>query len=217
MSGNMTAQCALHKHKDMFREHEEHKYELRRSQWKCNYCGKIFRTEAFLDTHFENRHSDHIPKGAEVCLADYCDLIHCDHDHPLRVKHEHNFFACKPTDVEGKRHLCEAIAQKCFPREEGPDLANMHDFFVRQFCEAHTCSPARQMFPDGKVGRGSRWFLMLLAFLFIGMMGFYLSVACSQQSKPRGYHDLRRTRPEATKNFKDYFAFFSKAKKKKMY
>eukprot|EP00238_Polyblepharides_amylifera_P001502 CAMPEP_0196572184 /NCGR_PEP_ID=MMETSP1081-20130531/2267_1 /TAXON_ID=36882 /ORGANISM="Pyramimonas amylifera, Strain CCMP720" /LENGTH=177 /DNA_ID=CAMNT_0041889401 /DNA_START=305 /DNA_END=838 /DNA_ORIENTATION=+ len=152
MSGNMTAQCALHKHKDMFREHEEHKYELRRSQWKCNYCGKIFRTEAFLDTHFENRHSDHIPKGAEVCLADYCDLIHCDHDHPLRVKHEHNFFACKPTDVEGKRHLCEAIAQKCFPREEGPDLANMHDFFVRQFCEAHTCSPARQMFPDGKVG-----------------------------------------------------------------
>ena len=52
--------------------YEQHKKEVRRNQWKCLFCDKIFRTEHFLDKHYENRHLSEIPTVRNAGGAPHC-------------------------------------------------------------------------------------------------------------------------------------------------
>lgn len=54
----LSKSCRLHLENDLFREQEGKMEELRPMQWHCGYCKKVFRTQSYLDNHFDNRHSD---------------------------------------------------------------------------------------------------------------------------------------------------------------
>mmetsp|Transcript_40962 Transcript_40962/g.68586 ORF Transcript_40962/g.68586 Transcript_40962/m.68586 type:complete len:284 (-) Transcript_40962:17-868(-) len=214
---NMSNACMLHKHKDMYRTQETSKKEIRRHQWKCQECDKTFRSEHFIDDHLTNRHLDTIPQGAEICLADYCDVLHCDHDHPVKSNHETNFKACKPSEMERRRHHCEAIATKCFPTEDGSEVATLHDFFIHQFCDAHTCSAVRNLFPDGMVGGKQILFYTMCTALALCLLVWYTCLYLSHKDTPRG-RDLRRARPPPSQGFLGVFmGLFWRPKKKKLY
>ena len=69
--------CPFARAKDMYLEHERHKEVVRRTQYKSLYSDKTFKSEYYVDKHMDNRHSDKIPAGADVCLAEYCDVLRC--------------------------------------------------------------------------------------------------------------------------------------------
>ena len=52
--------CRLHPDNDVYREQEGHMDELRPMQWQCRYCKKMFRTQGYLDMHFDNRHFENL-------------------------------------------------------------------------------------------------------------------------------------------------------------
>jgi hypothetical protein len=55
--------CAIHPSKDMYHEHEKHKFHDHGSDWQCRYCSKRFVSEKYLDRHLERMHSHLIPVG----------------------------------------------------------------------------------------------------------------------------------------------------------
>lgn len=54
----VNSSCPLSPINDIFEEHEKNKEEIAYSKWKCGYCGKIFRTEHYLDKHMHLKHGD---------------------------------------------------------------------------------------------------------------------------------------------------------------
>ena len=41
-----------------------------------------------MDKHMDNRHMDKIPPAADVCLADFCEVLQCDeHQVGLSLTH----------------------------------------------------------------------------------------------------------------------------------
>ncbi|XP_072937278.1 uncharacterized protein [Epargyreus clarus] len=71
-------ECPFHPARDIFAPQHAAKLQHRSSQWTCAFCGKSFYEERHLDTHFDQRHKNHINKAEDaVCLADYCDIMRC--------------------------------------------------------------------------------------------------------------------------------------------
>ena len=56
----MGPQCPLHESRDMYKVQELLKVEESPSRWRCDYCGKTFYGELYIDVHMDNRHSDKI-------------------------------------------------------------------------------------------------------------------------------------------------------------
>jgi hypothetical protein len=54
----LPASCPLHPAHDLYADQEEHKRESSVREWKCGYCGKIFRFEYYLDRHMTCMHAD---------------------------------------------------------------------------------------------------------------------------------------------------------------
>lgn len=46
----------------MFDAQEKSKVSVHSRLWKCRVCGKNFRSEIFIDRHFDSRHADIISK-----------------------------------------------------------------------------------------------------------------------------------------------------------
>ena len=57
---NIPPSCPFTEERDMYHPHEIHKTEEAYARWACEYCGKIFYAEMYLDKHLENRHADQI-------------------------------------------------------------------------------------------------------------------------------------------------------------
>ena len=38
-------------------------------QWRCGFCDKVFRTEAFLDKHMDNHHQNETHPVSTVCVT----------------------------------------------------------------------------------------------------------------------------------------------------
>ena len=68
------ATCPLHA--DLYGDQEQHKRALRRSLYKCAYCGKTFSSEDWLDRHFDRKHADTLAADG-FCLGDLCDVLDC--------------------------------------------------------------------------------------------------------------------------------------------
>lgn len=49
--------CVFHPARDMQLKHEQSKERIRSRTWKCNLCNKTFRSEHWLDLHFDRKHS----------------------------------------------------------------------------------------------------------------------------------------------------------------
>ncbi|KAF4385817.1 hypothetical protein F8388_010373 [Cannabis sativa] len=137
--------CRLHPDNDLFRDQEQHKIRIDVDEWKCGYCRKSFYEERYIDKHFEQRHNNLLNVSHGKCLADVCGALHCDHHIGLPQKTK-----CNPAASARNKHLCESIADSCFPVSKGPTSSRVHEFFLRQFCDAHTCTGKSKPFSRGR-------------------------------------------------------------------
>ncbi|GFP94922.1 hypothetical protein PHJA_001636600 [Phtheirospermum japonicum] len=187
----LSTQCKLHPSNDIFREQEEHKIHVDVNEWKCGYCKKHFRDEKFLDQHFDNRHLDllSINSSHGRCLADLCGALHCDYAIDSAQSRKTK---CNPSAAVRNRHLCEDLADRCFPITEGAAATRLHEFFLRQFCDAHTCS--RGWKPFSKGGRKHTSVLYMAASVLILMLLpiFYLIVYMIQRETRTRRTQLKR-------------------------
>jgi hypothetical protein len=168
--------CPFDRSKDMYLEHEKHKEVVRRTQYKSLYSDKTFYSEHYVDKHMDNRHMDKVPPGADVCLADYCEVLRCDEHqawkHPeLRktIGSSASRARCSEEKMRGVRHFCEVLMSRCFPTSGVDDggavtAARLREYFTRHHCDMLTCDGVHDMF--GVLGshhavrevEGTRWF-----------------------------------------------------------
>ncbi|XP_042498150.1 uncharacterized protein LOC122076730 [Macadamia integrifolia] len=180
--------CRLHPDNDLFRDQEQHKAHVNINEWRCGYCKKIFRAEKFLDKHFDNRHSNLLNVSHGKCLADVCGALHCD----FVVDSKLQKTKCNPAAAARNRHLCESLAGNCFPVNKGPSASRLHELFLRQFCDAHTCQGKRKPFPRGGRKKTSALYLVLSILTLMLLPIFYLLVYLYQRDMRSGVRDLKR-------------------------
>ncbi|KAL0441977.1 UNVERIFIED_CONTAM: hypothetical protein Sradi_0136600 [Sesamum radiatum] len=129
------------------------------------------------------------------CLADLCGALHCDfvmNPQSLKTK-------CNPAAAARNRHLCENLADSCFPINEGPSATRLHEFFLRQFCDAHTCSRARKPFSRGGRKRTSVFYLAISVLVLMFLPLFYLIVYLYQREMKTQTTQLKRISKQGRK------------------
>ncbi|KAK4436917.1 hypothetical protein Salat_0025600 [Sesamum alatum] len=173
----LSSQCRLHPSNDIFRDQEKHKIHVDINEWRCGYCKKTFRAEKYLDQHFDNRHNNLLNVSHSKCLADLCGALHCD----FVMNLQSHKTKCNPAAAARNRHLCENLADSCFPIIEGPSATRLHEFFLRQFCDAHACSKARKPFSRGGRKRTSVFYLAISVLVLMFLPLFYLIVYLYQR------------------------------------
>nr|DAD30679.1 TPA_asm: hypothetical protein HUJ06_009530 [Nelumbo nucifera] len=179
--------CRLHPDNDMFRDQELHKIHMDVNEWRCGYCKKSFRAEKFLDQHFDNRHSDLLNSHGK-CLADLCGALHCDlvMDSKLRKT------KCNPAAAERNRHLCESLADNCFPIGVRSAASRLHELFLRQFCDAHTCTGRHKPFSRGGRKQVSVFYIAISILTLMLLPVFYLLVYLHRREMRTSIQDLKR-------------------------
>ncbi|CAL4896427.1 unnamed protein product [Urochloa decumbens] len=184
----LPSKCRLRPDNDMFREQEQHKIHFDINDWRCGFCKKAFRAEKFLDQHFENRHKNLLDNSEGRCMADLCGALHCD----LMMEFKKPKSKCNAAAALRNRHLCESLADSCFPINQGLAASRLHEFFLRQFCDAHTCNRGAKPFPKGGRKQTNRFYLALCVLTLILLPLFYLIVFLHQREMKKGVQDLRR-------------------------
>ncbi|KAL8464193.1 hypothetical protein ACS0TY_033929 [Phlomoides rotata] len=184
----LSPQCRLHPSNDVFRDQEEHKIHVDINEWRCGYCKKIFRAEKFLDQHFDNRHNNLLNVSESKCLADICGALHCDHVMSTGSRKT----KCNPAAASKNHHLCEDLANSCFPVNAGPSATRLHEFFLRQFCDAHTCSRGRKPFSRGGKKHTNIFYMATSILILMFLPIFYLIVYFYQKEMRKGPTQLRR-------------------------
>ncbi|WCJ36207.1 C2H2-like zinc finger protein [Euphorbia peplus] len=184
----LSRKCRLHPSNDLFRDQEEHKVHIDINEWKCGYCKKSFRAEKYLDQHFDNRHYDLLNISDGKCIADLCGALHCDFVMDTKSPKT----KCNPAAVAKNHHLCESLADSCFPLGQGASSSRLHEFFLRQFCDALTCSGKRKYFPKGGKKQTSILYLAMSILTLMLLPLFYLIVYLYQREMRRGTQELRR-------------------------
>ncbi|KAI8529151.1 hypothetical protein RHMOL_Rhmol12G0203600 [Rhododendron molle] len=175
----ISRKCRLHPENDIFRDQEENKIHVDINEWRCGYCKKIFRGEKFLDQHFDNRHYNLLNVSESKCLADLCGALHCDFTMDSYSKFRKT--KCNPAAAARNHHLCESLADSCFPVGQSPSANRLHELFLRQFCDAHTCSGGRKPFPRGKKKHTSIFYLAISILTLMLLPIFYLIVYLHQR------------------------------------
>ncbi|KAK9741229.1 hypothetical protein RND81_03G090700 [Saponaria officinalis] len=184
----ISRKCKLHPDNDMFRDQELHKIHHDVNDWKCGYCKKSFYAEKHLDKHFDNRHNNLLNNTKGNCLADLCGALHCD----LVMDTQSRKTKCNPAAAVKNRHLCEKVAGKCFPASGGPSASRLHEFFLRQFCDAHSCSGGVKPFSRGGKRHTSIFYIAISVLILMLLPLFYGFVYMYQRGLKRSTQNLRR-------------------------
>ncbi|KAK7373065.1 hypothetical protein VNO80_06461 [Phaseolus coccineus] len=184
----LSTKCRLHPENDIFSDQEEHKIFIDRHEWRCGYCKKSFREEKFLDHHFDNRHYNLLNLTHGKCLADLCGAMHCDAVMNFRSSRS----KCNMAAASRNRHLCESLADNCFPISEGPSAGRLHELFLHQFCDAHTCSGKLKPFSRGGKDQSSFFRLAAGALILVLLPVFYLFLYLIQSDVNGRTQELRR-------------------------
>ncbi|KAK9814672.1 hypothetical protein WJX72_009561 [[Myrmecia] bisecta] len=201
---HMPPGCLLTPSKDLYHKQEEAKQRHQRGQWGCGFCGKVFRGEPYLDHHLDTRHQDQIAPESTVCLADYCEVLHCDYFARAlqgQVQPADNPLPCREPVIAERRAVCEEIGLGCFPQSDKKEGMMLHEYFVDHLCGAHTCDTPQQhqlLMSIAKSRKRPRWgyrilafFLALLALLFYAGLWLYYQFNVGGPTK----QDIRRLRP----------------------
>ncbi|CAL8158184.1 unnamed protein product [Prunus armeniaca] len=184
----MSSKCRLHPDNDLFRDQEQHKIHLDINEWQCGYCKKSFRAGKFLDQHFDNRHYNLLNVSGSKCLADLCGALHCD----VVMDTKSSKTKCNPAAAARNHHLCEGLADSCFPINQGPSARRLNELFLHQFCHAHTCLRKHKHFPRGGKKQLSVFYLAISILTLMLLPIFYLIVYLHQREMRTGTQDLRR-------------------------
>ncbi|AQK40579.1 hypothetical protein Zm00014a_012531 [Zea mays] len=91
-----------------------------------------------------------------------------------------------------KNLVDNSLADSCFPINQGLAASRLHEFFLRQFCDAHTCSKGTKPFPKGGRKQTNRLYLALSILTLILLPLFYLIVFLHQREMRKGTQDLKR-------------------------
>lgn len=177
------ATCPFGAGNGLFDDQEALKKQHRHNQWHCSACDKYFKSEAYLDQHFDNRHAADLGKGGRRhCLADFCGILGgCGaadaRDEPV----------CNTKVAARLRHSCSLLVSSCFPSQahSDPALAELSAVvaakFRAKFCSALSCD--RVLTSDDGDG-SSFWersrfvlFVILLIVVAVFYFGLYLSHA----------------------------------------
>ncbi|XP_044465724.1 uncharacterized protein LOC123195925 [Mangifera indica] len=184
----ISTRCRLHPDNDLFRDQEQHKFQVDINEWRCGFCKKRFYEEKHLDQHFDNRHYNLLNVSQGKCLADVCGALHCD----LMLDSARRKTKCNPAAAAKNQHLCESLANSCFPVNEGPSASRLHEFFLRQFCDAHTCTGNRKPFSKGRKKQTSITYVTLSILALMTLPLFYIFVYLYQRGIRRGTQELKR-------------------------
>lgn len=184
----ISRRCRLHHDNDLFRDQEQHKLHVDMNVWQCGYCKKSFYEEKYIDKHFDNRHYDLLNVSHSKCLADLCGALHCD----LVINSKSPKTKCNPAAAARNLHLCESLAESCFPVNEGPSASRVHEFFLRQFCDAHTCTRVHKPFSRGRKKRMSIFYVSISIFTLLLLVMFYLFIYMYQRGLRRSTQSLKR-------------------------
>lgn len=185
---NISSKCKLHSDNDMFREQEEHKVYVDVNEWRCGFCKKTFRAEQYLDKHFDNRHYNLLNNTEGRCLADLCGALHCDRLTEAKKPKS----KCNPAAAARNRHLCENLADNCFPLSLGRSASRLHELFLRQFCDAHTCTGSEKPFSRGGRKETSVFYLAICILIVMLLPLFYLVVYLQKRESRKHIQDLKR-------------------------
>ncbi|XP_021771001.1 uncharacterized protein LOC110735150 isoform X2 [Chenopodium quinoa] len=185
---HVSTKCRLHPDNDMFRDQEMHKINPDVNEWKCGYCKKTFYAEKYVDKHFDNRHYSLLNSTEGNCLANLCGALHCDLVMDLQPRKT----KCNPAAAVRNRHLCESLADTCFPVTGGPSASRLHEFFLHQFCDAHTCSRSQKPFSRGGKQRTNAFYVAISVLIFLLLPLFYGFVYLYQRGLQRSTRDLKR-------------------------
>ncbi|RWW13919.1 hypothetical protein GW17_00022347 [Ensete ventricosum] len=193
----ISSKCRLHPDNDMFREQEQHKIHVETNEWRCGFCKKSFRAEKFLDQHFDNRHYNllnyvELVLGLKVQLF----ILFRAKDNAWQTCVGH----CIVTGwLSPRRPRLNAIQQLLLGtaifvrfisshvifylnmsglllnRRVFSDGGIFAEFFLRQFCDAHTCTGGKKPFSRGGKVRFSLVFgFTQLVMLYCDWYGFRL-------------------------------------------
>ncbi|XP_024025015.1 uncharacterized protein LOC21391554 isoform X1 [Morus notabilis] len=193
----ISTKCRLHPDNDIFRYQEQHKVHVDMNEWQCGYCKKSFRAEKFLDQHFDNRHYNLLNVNGSRCIADLCGALHCDHVMNTKLPKT----KCNPAAVARNRHLCESLADSCFPVQQGPSASRLHELFLHQFCDALTCSGKQKPFSRGGKKQTSILYLASSILTLMLLPIFYVIVFLHQREMKMRSQELRRI-PRAGRKIK---------------
>ncbi|KAK8959051.1 hypothetical protein KSP40_PGU011017 [Platanthera guangdongensis] len=185
---NFQRNVGLQPENDMFREQEQHKIHVETNEWRCGFCKKSFRAEKFLDQHFDNRHYNLLNDSQGRCMADLCGALHCD----LVADSKKFKPKCNPAASARNRHICESLADSCFPLNKGQSASRLHEFFLRQFCDAHSCSGGKKAFSRGGKKETSVFYLAVCIFIVMLLPLFYVIVYLHQREMRNGVQVLKR-------------------------
>ncbi|XP_024186027.1 uncharacterized protein LOC112190782 isoform X1 [Rosa chinensis] len=181
--------CRLHPDNDLYRDQEQHKIRIDIYEWQCGYCKKRFYEEKFLDKHFDNRHHNLLNVSHSRCLADVCGALHCD----VAMGAAPHKTKCNPAAAARNKHLCEGLADSCFPVNQGPSANRLHEFFLRQFCDALTCTGRQKPFSQGrKKRRMSISYIVISVLTLMLLLLYYTYLYIYRSGIKRGTQDLKR-------------------------
>ncbi|KOM48010.1 hypothetical protein LR48_Vigan07g171400 [Vigna angularis] len=122
------------------------------------------------------------------CLADLCGAMHCDAVTNFRSPRS----KCNLAAAAKNRHLCESLADNCFPISDGPAAGRLHELFLHQFCDAHTCSGKHKPFSRGGKDQSSFFRLAAGALILVLLPVFYLFLYLIQSDVRNRTQELRR-------------------------
>ncbi|XP_017216070.1 uncharacterized protein LOC108193766 isoform X3 [Daucus carota subsp. sativus] len=95
----------------------------------------------------------------------------------------------------GNRHsnlLNTGLADKCFPVNHGPSAHRLHEIFLRQFCDAHTCSGGHKPFSRGGKKHTSIFYLAISILTLMLVPLFYVIVYLYQREMRKDSQAFKR-------------------------
>lgn len=138
--------CPLDPARDLYGRQEKQKHRKRGSGtlWTCGICGKVFKSEHYLDLHLERKHTSEMPVSG-ICLADYCDIFDVCHGEP-GFRHSPRRDdkdgkvepTCDNTTLARARGRCETAMGRCFPLDQDASR-KLHAKLSRQWCRVLDC------------------------------------------------------------------------------
>ncbi|KAK3611861.1 hypothetical protein CHS0354_021280 [Potamilus streckersoni] len=133
--------CPLLKERDKFVIQEDHKEMESITKWTCNFCGKAFIGEYYLDKHFDNRHAEYTKTDEDaICLADFCEIFRCD---VISGRWKADFWdlvLCLEEDMKDLSQDCQDIVEMCIPKELSLNASRtLRNGVTSEVCSFLTC------------------------------------------------------------------------------
>lgn len=207
--------CPLQEKRDLWKTYEQHKNKKRRSRWSCGYCGKTFRTESYLDLHMVHRHVNEANPDADVCLADWYDVLHVEsyekimsYDHRYRSSPE-TYKICKRKESNERKEACKKLATLCYPNQGPPQANKMQQAFLEDVCMHHSCSSAGTPYSRIAPTRTIKRVLQRIGLVFsiLGIFSFYAWTFMERWNAPPT-RDLKRIQSKTDGSKKRSFSRF---------